>query len=953
MIERLFAVCAVLLPAASAMAQNLVQKGDFTEASSDLSPICHPESGGVSLYTEDRTWNKCGMCKVTRSYPDKSKEGCVIHSATVTIGLDKDRRGFSVEPGVRYNVSFDVRGLDGSMNVLCDVLCWTGDDYWHGRKSVGNVIMGGVKAEKEWKTFKGMFRVPEGAKRAALRLWITSSSRWPSKRQYKIGDAFLFDNVTVERSRNNIDMGCEHPDADIPVSLRKTIALGEPFGDLVSFKDGATPSKVQSAFIVRKESDALVIDMKAETPETLDIGKPDKVWSGETIEIVLERKDGISPRAHIAFNNAGARYTDAGKGLSNDGWKLDVRTADYAWFATVRIPFAFLGLKGDEREIGFNIGRARAKARAFDVWSTGGAFHDPGNFGRILFCTYSDELKRKFGIESTATARAVFDAEWIAAERARFREKMARFKDSKFSFAQVPAVSDWTIPYLPAEVFDPPSQINLSAAVNEICALPLAIANFSGRTEDYRVIIETEDNEYIGSWGLTGFPAKQVVARKAVRFKDVDAESPSLRFDPLVKMDEGGILTVPPREAGLVWYDFDCTGVPAGTYKGRLRIIPLCEPGMFKKGGYVGKMQTVPVTLAVVDAGVSVRPDRPAGYFMGVESQASFDTAFQIGAEHFQVHTWSIQYERDAEGNLDLNRPKERCTKEQEKIRNHLAWAAKHGFKPKFHVVYTALMACKSMYCGKDKEKFRRMWPQYIAGVKKLLNDAGVPDSDYFVEVVDEPKIDMLGELLEAHKLAKASCPSVRLAVLLAAWRPTVEKMRDFVPFADVWVLWKNGYFGDESYRRFVSDLKASGKEVYHYLCETSIRVPLHQYYRHHAWFAERHGLAGAYMYQLTDQIAGGSFGYKDFKSIPYSGLFYRSFGEPIPSLRFMALREGFTDCKILAALKARNKKLKDAEIDAFLKSAATEIIDRSPNDASLPDRTREKARKLAARQAQ
>ena len=43
---------AVVLPA---MAQNLVQKGDFTGAAEDLSPICHPESGGVSLYTEDRT----------------------------------------------------------------------------------------------------------------------------------------------------------------------------------------------------------------------------------------------------------------------------------------------------------------------------------------------------------------------------------------------------------------------------------------------------------------------------------------------------------------------------------------------------------------------------------------------------------------------------------------------------------------------------------------------------------------------------------------------------------------------------------------------------------------------------------------------------------------------------------------------------------------------------------
>ena len=362
-----FLTIAAFAAALPALAQNLVQNGDFTNASSDLSPVCYPESGGVSLFTEDYTWNKCGMCKVTRSYPDKSKEGCVIHSATVTIGLDKDKRGFPVEPGVRYDVSFDVRGLDSSMGVLCDAVCWTGSSYWHDRKSVKDVIPGGIKAEKEWKTFKGSFRVPEGARRAALRLWITSSSRWPQKRQYKIGDAFLFDNVSVVRSRNNIDMGGAQFDADIPVTLRKTIALGETFGDLVSFKDGTTPSKVHTAFAVRKEGGALLVDVNAETQDALDIGNPGKVWTGETIEIVFERKDGACPRTHIAFNNAGAKYTNAGKGLDNSGWDLDVRTSDRAWTASVRVPLAFLGLKGDEREIGFNIGRARAKARTFDV----------------------------------------------------------------------------------------------------------------------------------------------------------------------------------------------------------------------------------------------------------------------------------------------------------------------------------------------------------------------------------------------------------------------------------------------------------------------------------------------------------------------------------------------------------------------------------------------------------
>jgi hypothetical protein len=100
-------------------------------------------------------------------------------------------------------------------------------------------------------------------------------------------------------------------------------------------------------------------------------------------------------------------------------------------------------------------------------------------------------------------------------------------------------------------------------------------------------------------------------------------------------------------------------------------------------------------------------------------------------------------------------------------------------------------------------------------------------------------------------------------------------------------------------------------------------------------------------MYQLTDHIAGGSFGSKDFKSIPYSGLFYRSFGVPVPSLRFMALREGFTDCKVLAALREKQLRSPDPEIAAFLKSVAVDVMDKHANDAVFPERMRDKARAL------
>jgi hypothetical protein len=112
---------------------------------------------------------------------------------------------------------------------------------------------------------------------------------------------------------------------------------------------------------------------------------------------------------------------------------------------------------------------------------------------------------------------------------------------------------------------------------------------------------------------------------------------------------------------------------------------------------------------------------------------------------------------------------------------------------------------------------------------------------------------------------------------------------------------------------------------------------------------AERRGLDGLALYQMFENIHSGKFGAKDFLSTPGAGIVYGSFGVPLPSLRFMALREGFTDCKMLAALKAANAKAGNPEVAEFLKSAAIEVIDHHPNDATIPDKMRAKARDLLA----
>ena len=931
---------------------NLVQGGDFSSAATNLAPLCRGAYGcSLSLFTEPLTWNRCGRCTVSRSVPDAQNKGCVVHSASVVIGATDDGPGFVVEPSCRYDFSFDVRGSVPAVAV--DLVYWTGDD---GRKvrRTAKVDIADRSVSAAWAVKTGSFVAPKDARCAALRLSIWSSSRWKSRHQFKVGDYFMFDNVKVVRSSRNLIATNREISSPQAVDMRKTVALGEQFDDLVSYKDGRTPAQARTVFAVRREADALVVEVEAEEPGELAAGNASRVWSGDAVELVFGGADDGRTRTHVAFNPAGAKYTAGSDSIANDGWDLATSMKSNSWRATVRLPFAFLGWKTPKKEVPFNAGRVRPKARTFDVWSARGGFHDVASFGRIAMDGYASLLKAEFGIDAPVANRTEFEARFAAESAARTAARLAKFKEATFSVAPVPTVSDWTQPYLPEEIFAPPERIALKAAVNEIRALPLAVANLTDRAEDYRVVLETEKNDFVGDWGLEGFPAANVVLRRGVRFRDVDGASPTTRFDPLPRLDEAGVVTVPPGEAGLVWCDFDCTGVKPGAYRGRLRVMPLCEPGTCRsKNGsmdYKGKMQTIPVELEVVDAEIPRRAPAYAGYFMGVDSQDALDTAFQIGAECFQVNAWNFKFDRDGDGNLDFSRPKGGTTKVARTVASHVAWARRHGFRPKFSIVYSAIDVCKNLYsCGKDREKFCRFWPQYVKSVKKVMNDAGVPDADYFVEVKDEPKAEMLDELLMAHKLAKEAVPEVRLAMLLASWDLPQKKLEEFVPFSDVWILWR-GKFDNAQFRAFAARLAEEGKEVCHYSCDTSMRLPLLGYYRHHAWFAEMHGLAGAYMYQLTDSVGGAGFGFKDFKSIPVAGLFYRSFGRPVPSLRMMALREGFTDVKFIAALRERNRTANDPEIAAFLKSAADDVLVRHVSDNRFPDRIRDRARELLAR---
>ena len=193
--------------------------------------------------------------------------------------------------------------------------------------------------------------------------------------------------------------------------------------------------------------------------------------------------------------------------------------------------------------------------------------------------------------------------------------------------------------------------------------------------------------------------------------------------------------------------------------------------------------------------------------------------------------------------------------------------------------------------------------------------------------------------------MAKETCPTVRLALLLSAKRPPLAAMKAISPFTDVWVLWHGAYLGNDEYGKWMKEQQAGGKEVRFYKCDTSPRTPLLQYYRHHAWFAEKYALAGADMYIWTD--GGDKNDERAFQTLSYGGLAFRSFGRTIPSLRLMALREGVTDAKFLETLRRKCVQSGDPEFRAFVDASVGEVLSKGVNDPGAPDRWRDAARRL------
>ena len=951
----------------AAAAANLLVGGDFTDAKQNLSPVAFANGGRASLVREEGSWNSCGCIEVTA--PTTNSAGVATWNAVLVVGCDGKSSGVPVKPGRTYDFSLELRG-DREINAGVTVHCWS-NNVWKGT-NVKTTLGRGVLLRKGWTLYKGSFKAPPGMSRAGLQLQLWASTQYPPVR-IREGDRLYVDNVTIVEAEDGfVALAAAGAKKAVKAQRTKAVADGVEFRDFLVFKRGAgaagaaaNPPSAQ----VRAADDAFLIAVSAEDPKGVNIGNGRSPWSGMSVEVffgpVADNVDRVFTQ--IAWNPAGAKFAKPAGSVKADDWEIVKSSVEgNVWKTLAKVPYSTLGWKRSPRRgetIAFNLCVGR---KGEDIcWApVAVGFQEVSKFGRLVAGSYGEALAAAYGKDAGAVdGRDAYETRVAELEAAARQSEIDRFSSSGFTVSVVPVDSDFSVPFVPREAFHPPTNVHLKAAVNEQTGVPVAILNLTDRTETYVVRLETDtsdptqpyaEKQFNGTWGLKGFPEDRVVAREALRMKDTDHEPVTLRLEQLPRMNEACTIVVPPKEAGVAWFDFDTAGVAPRRYEGRLRVIPLGASSLWKpyKGvayhsrEYVGKMQDIPFQLEVMSIVLPTEPAMPFGFFQNASTEGQFDLMYRLGTRDFQVSPWDFQWERNADrSGFDYARPKkDHVDKAEKNIRRMLGWAKKRGFRPTFFIGFSAFRTfCNVNGLSKDPAGAMRLWPEYLKGVKLVMNGCGVPDSDYAIEVWDEPEPKWFDEIKCSLTSAKEVLPGVRLVVTLGAHTMSAADMRRLDSYIDGWILWSAGYFSRQEHLDYVKDALARGKTVWHYTCSTSGRAPIYGTYRLHPWFGWHHGLTGNQFF-IFQEMTGG-FGPADFKCAMSAGIAYRSFDSTMPGLRYMSMRRGVEDVKYLAKLKAVAGG--DPEVEAFLSKAPEAVVVRERHDRTTPDRMREEAARL------
>lgn len=993
-------------------ADNLIHNSDLNAPlAPEYSLYATPGHMKLDIFTEDSTWNKCAKLEILNFI---EKDGIKDINGGFTIGGDKNKFGFSAKPDTTYAFAFELKG--NAQRAFCAGVGWNEKSKYHEMQKLKSTS-GRINVNPDWTRYKGTFKTGAQTNRAALKisLWGTSKN---NQLLDKPGDYILVDNVLIcEQPSNNPLAKIEKsktgeikvPAICPPIPLLKNIPSEEDWNkapEIKNFSNIATQKPVENDTSAKLLSDGkniyLMIQCNEKNKEKIKASQKElaslTIWKDDVVEIFFGPVVKDRLLSQFVVSAGGGRWMGRGGNNNQDlrkhyqDWSADVSVKDDGWKTIVKIPVALLG-KNDELKSGdylsFNIGRQRVADKEISSWSkVMNNFHECENFGLLVFGSAADYGKKLAEVRKTELKtlsdttlgkdilKDIADLEsgklsvsdsYRTAFRAENEIKSLKFAGMCFTVGRMSPTANPTLP-LELEQLDLGNEtLKIRAAINEKLPLPLAITNRTDKTAEYQVLIVNDEKgpdaklipESLAKGGLKGFPVDQIEFRRGVIVKDSDSSSHELRFDPLPKMNEAKTISIAPSETGLVWLNFDCSNVPSGTYKGKLKIIPLSEKIVKKpnpKGGrlFEGPIREIPIEMEILPIILPEETEIPL-WLMGYGENENFWNYYSdAGGRMIHINPWWMKMKFSKDGSiLETN-----YKFADGVVAKHVDWIKKSNIKkgPFFALAFHAFPVFEKVHAKASglrygTPEFAEAWKNWLGEFQKIMKKHGISSENYVVEIWDEPFPKDYDKLIEICKLTKKQDPGIPIQITFAAFsfEPGLKQVRGLVDYCDYWAVW-GPHFSRPEYLDFTRELAAKGKKVWNYVCNTSMRESLYRYYRLLPWLGRHYGHDANGLYAFINS-PDGSYGVPNWKCAALGGTVYGLAGNCIPSIRYECLCLGDTDIKYLGVLQRLIEKTPEtasnkaalAEARQFFEKCSKDVLIDHPYNEKGADEARNK----------
>lgn len=881
---------------AAAPAQELFVNGNLDGKENFVISGWAGGTGKASVFTEDKSWNRCLKIEVVK-VGDKSV------NLYPYLGRTRNQAGIVLKPDTVYDFSMEVKGNAPGFSIGI-IEFFTDEPYYKEGKNLTKrtyTQYRRIKPQGEWTRYNWQFRTDSRTKRLAIVVSMFASGK--SLAAWKDGDYVLLDNISIKASGD-------------------VIKKDDPKGDKTSAAVPVKPVPVAFApskknflqnnipFVIERDSEAVTVTV------TLPPGKSKKlvsengsrVWQDDVAELFFGpvKNDRILSQFVVA-SGGGRCSTDGGRGSFDlDSWQGTVKDRGI----TFRIPYKTLGYDkapADGDHILFNVGVQSAGKVSFLPPLNKTSFRDVEHFNTLIFGTLEDHLKKHLPSQAARLAKLPADVA-VGTMRAELQKmELAKFAALPFLTAQLHPTRDFTAPLAVSQKEIVQNTIKLRGAVGEIVALPIAILNRTAKTENYRVMVCSDDKTLrVDRTGLSNnFPAQDIVMRQAVEVKMSDAENSPRVFDPLVLMNQGNTVTAASGEAAVVWVQFKCR--KPGKYTGLLRIIPLAQPASYKKAyGYKGAMQDHPIELEVLPFELKYPAEGFDSLYhsadLFAQQQESLPGPVMSGA-------WRRNFKFDEKGNvLGLNSP-DACRKIKDVLAHYKNM--KNPPRVKLFLGYSEYLVMEMTMNKKIKPRSPEAlnaWRNHLLATAKLMKEAGLTENEYEIEIWDEPNAKNMDYLLQVCKVARETLPN---ANLLITWGPsgfgyTAEKIRKFLPYINRH-LFHEYLLGSKDMQKLMEDIRQDPKQTIGlYVCSVKMES-LHRYYRLFGWRGLEIGAKRWHFYSVIESLWGPT-GERNWKAAAGNSVFMDADGSAVPTIRAEALRMGFTDTAYLNLLNNPEK---------------------------------------------